>query len=275
MLYLYPIGEQWFTFGNFNGDDMSRSVQSLERGLMVMEALVRNGATGVTDLATELDLDKTVVHRLLYTLQSMDYVKQDANRKYSIGPKLLRIGAKTLATLDLRSVAAPYMQQLADHTNGVAHLAKWVESRAIYIERVQHPALRVNSTDVGGQAPGYCSAAGKVLWAYLPQLELNEVLNNTDFRSHTANTITDRFALQRHLAQVRDQGYALDNEEHRLGLIGIGVPVLDHTGTVIASICVAELSNRSDEKTRAETLEFVLKAAQNLSSDLGYSSSGF
>jgi DNA-binding IclR family transcriptional regulator len=79
--------------------------------------------------------------------------------------------------------------------------------------------------------------------------------------------------LQQHLAEVRDQGYAVDREEHRLGLVGLGAPVHDHTGTIIASICVAENSTRSTPESLQVTLNKVLEAAQKLSIEMGYSSS--
>ncbi len=247
---------------------MSRNVQSLERGLAVLEVLVRNGPSGVTEVAAQLELDKTVVHRLLNTLQSMQYVKQDANRKYLVGARLRMIASKVLSELDLRALALPYMRHLVDHTKGVAHLAIIAESRAVYIERVIHSEFNIPSTDIGGEAPGYCSAAGKVLWAYMAQRELNELLENVQFRNHTTNTITDRQDLQRHLAQIHQQGYAVDNEEHRLGLLGIGAPVQDYTGNVIASICVA--ADSSEPHILQSTRDLVLMVAQELSNEMGY-----
>lgn len=252
---------------------MSRNVQSLERGLLVLEALVKNGTSGVTELSESLELDKTVVHRLLRTLYEMGYVTQDEHRHYTVGAKLRAIGAKTLAGLDLRTLALPHMRALAEHTKGVSHLAKMAESRVIYIERVHHPELSANSTDVGGEAPGYCSAAGKIMWAYLPEVQLNQLLDRVEPRQHTLNTITDRMEIQQHLAQVRDQGYAMDKEEHRLGLMGLGAPVRDHTGTIIASLCVAENSMRSTLESLQKTLNKVIEAAQKLSVEMGYSSS--
>lgn len=249
---------------------MSRSVQSLERGLAVLEELVKNGSMGVTELAKDLDLDKTIVHRLLRTLQGMGYVAQDTNRKYVVGSRLRRIGARAIVSLDLRAAAAPFMQQLVEATKGVAHLAKMAESRAIYIDRLQHPALTLASTDVGGVAPGYCSAAGKVLWAYLPPLELNELLETLEYRAHTSHTITERDTLQRHLAQVRERGYAIDMEEHRFGLIGVGTPVLDYNGNVIASICIGQVATRTDEQRIAETVELCLDVGRRLSYEMGY-----
>jgi IclR family KDG regulon transcriptional repressor len=250
---------------------MSRNVQSLERGLVVLESIVKNGATGVTELAEHLELDKTVVHRLLRTLYEMGYVTQDEHRRYTVGAKLRAIGAKTLIGLDLRALAIPYMRALAEHTKGVSHLAKMAESRVIYIERVHHPELAATSTDVGGEAHGYCSAAGKILWAYLPEVQLNQLLDRVELRQHTLNTITDRMALQQYLAQVRDQGYALDREEHRLGLVGLGAPIRDHTGAIIASICVAENAMRSTPESLQITLNKVLESAQKLSIEMGYS----
>ncbi len=255
---------------------MSRNVQSLERGLMVVEALVKNGPMGVSALSVELGLDKTIVHRLLTTLRTMGYVSQDSNRKYAVGAKLRMVGAKVLTGLNLRSLAVPYMEKLAEHTHAVSHLAKMAESRAIYIERVQYPGLTINSTDVGGEAPGYCSAAGKVMWAYLPQADLNEMLDKIKFRANTPYTITDRDTLQQHLAQVRQQGYATDREEHRLGLYGFGAPIRDHTGTVIASICVAELPNQiADEARLTQTRDLVIDAAKQISADMGYADGEF
>lgn len=95
------------------------------------------------------------------------------------------------------------------------------------------------------------------------------MLENVQFRNHTANTITDRQVLQRHLAQVHQQGYAVDNEEHRLGLMGVGAPVRDYRGSVIASICVAADSN--DQHMLESTRDLVLKVAQELSNEMGYS----
>jgi len=249
---------------------MSRNVQSLERGLLVLEALVDGGAKGVTELSKELDLDKTIVHRLLSTLQALDYVQQDDNRKYETGMKLRKIGAKLLSGLDVRELALPYMQHLAELTNGVSHLARMVEDRAVYIEKVQHPSLNIKTTDVGGEAPGYCSGAGKALLAHLPPTELNDILFRIHFRQHTMNTIMDVQTLQEHLAEIREIGYATDKEEHRLGLYGIAAPVFDHTGSVIAAICVAAQTNGQVDSKVEETRGQVLEAASAISSELGY-----
>lgn len=249
---------------------MSRNVQSLERGLSVLEALINESPRGVTELSQELQLDKTIVHRLLGTLQSLGYAQQDENRKYHIGLKLRRISAKLLSGLDVRELAIPYMNELVEFTKGVAHLAKMVEGRSVYIEKVQHPTLAIKATDVGGEAPGYCSGAGKVLWAHLPPDELNEKLLRLQVRQHTINTISDIQALQRHLAEVREHGYAIDREEHRLGLMGVGAPVFDHTGSVVASICVAITATQEDQHLLDETIQRVLDVAHAFSADMGY-----
>lgn len=249
---------------------MSRNVQSLERGLLVLEALVKRSPKGNSEIAEELQLDKTVVHRLLTTLHSMGYVEQDENRKYAVGMKLRQVGAQVLSNLDLRTLANPYMSELVDSIQGVAHLAKMAEDRAIYIEKVQHPSLTVKATDVGGEAPGYCSAAGKVLWAYLSASDLQSILDKTQLRPHTQNTLTDPDQLQEQLAEIRRQGYAIDYQEHRLGLMGVGAPVFDHMGNIAASICVAGFANHIDDDTLVEIQSQVVWAANQLSAEMGY-----
>lgn len=249
---------------------MGRNVQSLERGLSVLEALVNDNPKGVTELAQDLELDKTIVHRLLATLQSLGYAQQDENRKYTLGRKLRRISAKLLSGLEVRELATPYMNKLAEVSKGVSHLAKMVEDRGVYIEKIQHPALAIKATDVGGEAPGYCSGAGKVLWAHLPPVDLNEMLIHLRFRQHTMNTISDSQDLQHHLAEVREQGYAVDREEHRLGLMGVGAPVFDHTGSVIAALCVAITATQEEETKLEEVRLKVVEFAHLLSEDMGY-----
>ncbi len=249
---------------------MSRNVQSLERGLRVLESLVEQSPRGTTELAEALELDKTIVHRLLATLQSMGYVEQDENRKYGVGMKLRQVGAQVLSNLDLRTMARPFMDELVEYTKGVAHLAKMAEDRAIYIEKIQHPSLTVNATGVGGEAPGYSSAAGKVLWAYLSLTNLSSILDKIELRPHTQNTITDLSVLHQQLAQVRQQGYAVDREEHRLGLIGVGAPVFDHMGSVVASICVAGFAGEVIDDQVAHIQTRVVDAARQLSHQLGY-----
>lgn len=254
---------------------MSRNVQSLERGLIVLEALVKNGASGVTELANLLELNKTIVHRLLNTLLMMGYVEQDENRKYTAGVQLRRIGAKVLRSLDIRTLSLPYMHQLAEQTQGIAHLATMVESRVIYIERVQHPALTIHSTPVGGEAPGYCSAAGKVIWAYLPNSKLINLIEQTAFRQHTTKTITDKMILQQHLAEIRENGYGVDRGEHRAGLIGVGAPLYDFTGKMVASVCIGVPESRLQSLSLEGMRDLILEVSAHISSEMGYSNGNY
>lgn len=110
----------------------------------------------------------------------------------------------------------------------------------------------------------------------MPQSELNELLDNVKFRANTPHTITDRDTLQQRLAEVRQQGYAADREEHRLGLYGFGAPIRDHTGNVVASICVAELPHQiTDENRLGTTRDMVIEAAKQISAEMGYSDGEF
>jgi IclR family acetate operon transcriptional repressor len=237
----------------------------------VLEALVTHGPIGVSELADVLGLDRSIVHRLLTTLQAMGYATQDDNRKYMAGKQIRLVGAQAIARLDLRSIARPYMQALIEQDEGASHLAKLMDGRVIYIERVQHPALTITTTGVGGEAPAHCTVAGKVLWAYAPYTQLSDALAGMRFQPFTPHTITEKDTFQRHLAEVREHGFATEMEEHRLGLIGIGAPVFDHTGSVIAAMCTGILASRTTEDTLTTTRQMVTQAARSISEELGYS----
>ena len=241
-------------------------IQSLARGLTILERLatVPEGL-GVTELAEEFKVDKGSMSRLLQTLAQYGYAEKDSKtRKYVLGPQILRLSRALLTRMPLREVAKPFLNQLVAESAECAHLAILAQGQALYIDQVESSlALRV-TTGVGTLAPLYCTALGKVLLAFsgapLPE----------ELESYTMRTITDPVMIQHHLEQVRNQGYALDDEEYYYGVRCIAVPVYDYRDKCVAAIGISGPSNRLSLESLPNMVKIVQEAGKALSNRLSF-----
>ena len=224
------------------GDDRRRgpeAVQAVERAFRLLEVLARNDG-GVSELARATGLHKATVHRLLRTLRELGFVElgPDGSR-YRLGLRLLELGGRVLARLDLRDVARPYLTELRDRTRLTVHMAILDGTEVVYIEKLDSPANLRMASFVGMRSPAYCTALGKAILAFLPDEEIEAVLARTRLVPRTPNTITARDALLAELAATRARGYAIDNVENEEGIRCVGAPVHGHTGKVVAAISVS------------------------------------
>lgn len=236
-------------------------IQSLARGLRILDILGES-EDGVSnaELARMLGVDKGSASRLLSTLARHGYVdKDEASRRYYLGPQVISLSRSALTRLPLREAAKPFLRQLMERTGECAHLAVPAQGRALYIDQVESPAtLRVNA-QVGTMNPLHCTALGKVLLAFVG-LEIPPVLE-----SFTPRTITKLDELQQHLEVIRRQGYAVDDEEFDPGVRCIAVPVFDFRGKAVGSIGISGPSTRIDPGRLPALAEIVVEIGKALS----------
>jgi IclR family transcriptional regulator, pca regulon regulatory protein len=219
--------------------------QSLERGLAILCAFTPNRpALGISELAQELALTRSTTHRYVATLASLGFLEQDdATRKYRLGPRVLDLGFSTLASLELREIAAPHLRRLTDTTGHTSNLAIRDDTDVILIDRVRgrpgrHHHLEF-SLHVGSRIPAYCSATGKILLAHLSRPDLDRLLDRIELIQRGPRTLTSRDALLAELQQVRRTGLAVNDEELESALRSIAAPVRARSGEVVAAINVA------------------------------------
>lgn len=226
-------------------------IQTLARGLVVLERLADapNGL-GITELAEEFGVDKGNMSRLLKTLASYGFAEKDEDsRKYILGPQIVRLSRIVLTRMPLRETAKPYLKELVVATGECAHLAIAAQGQALYIDQEESPSSLRVTTGVGTLAPLYCTALGKVLlsFAHAPLPD--------NLPAYTVRTITDPALLQHHLEQVRNQGYAVDDEEYEIGVRCIAVPVFDYRDKCVAAVGISGPTSRL-------TLEMLPRASQ-------------
>jgi IclR family KDG regulon transcriptional repressor len=240
--------------------------------MRILESLAQHKELGVTELGAHAGMHKSTAYRILNSLKELGYVRQEAeNEKYSLTLKLFEVGATVLGRMEFWEQAHPIMEQLAEQTHETIHLAVLDENRLVYLGKIESTqSLRVSMMSrIGQSAPTYCTGVGKLLLAHLPPEEAESILEREDMRGFTNNTITDRAQLARELESIRQNGYALDNEEHEIGVRCVAAPVTNNEGVVIAALSISMPSVRLPNSEIPRYRAFVTKAAADISKRLG------
>jgi IclR family pca regulon transcriptional regulator len=251
--------------------------QSLERGLAILSSFHSGRALlGISDLAREVGLSRSTTHRYVATLASLGYLRQDVpTRKYRLGPRVLDLGFSAINSMELREVAAPYLQQLSDETGYTVNMAILDDLDIVYVERCRSTRVGQREIDlnlhVGSRLPAYCTSLGKVLLAHLPADAQANALARIDFTRRGPNTLVSRSALAQELKRVRTSGFAINNEELAYGLRSIAAPIFAHDGAAVAAINLAvHRTMISVEALVARLSARVRRTADEISAQLGH-----
>jgi len=244
---------------------------TLLKGLAVLEALAASREPrGVTDLAHELGMLKSNVHRLLQTLGGRGYVRKDAaSGRYECTLKIWGLGALVAERLDVRRAARPHAAVLAERTAETVHVSVLDGAEVLYIDKVESPQPVRAYSQVGGRAPAYCVATGKALLAHTRDevvARLGEELGR-----YTPRTITDLETLRTELRRVREVGYAVNRGEWRESVGGLAAPIFGVNRAVVAAIGLSGPTDRLNARRVREWAPLVVAAAGAISRDLGYS----
>ncbi|GAB4509994.1 MAG: IclR family transcriptional regulator [Anaerolineae bacterium] len=240
-------------------------IQSLARGLRILDLIAEsNHGLTLSEIAQELDIDKSSASRLVKTLVNYGYVQPDA-RRYDFGKRFYTISWRLQNRMPIRLKAKPYLHRLVNETKEAAHTAVYSEGQALVTDDVEAASgtLRV-VTGTGRLIPLHCTAVGKGLLAF------SDIPFPDDLYPCTSKTRTNRDALIMHLNDVRERGYALDDEEHEEGIRCIAAPVYNGMGVVIATIGISGPTVRITTERVSSLAACVMTAAAELSSELGY-----
>jgi DNA-binding IclR family transcriptional regulator len=231
--------------------------RSLERGLRVIEVTAASGgAASLGEIARRADLPRSTTHHIVRALVGLGYLAQENEaRLYQLGPKLFRLMGSTWTPEQLAEIARPSLDELSRDTgHGTSLAIMRAGVVTVLAKRESAGPVRVVQ-ELQRERPIYCTAVGKVLSAWLPERDVEAILSRTRFVAFTPKTIASADAFRRELARVRNGGFALDNEEHLLGIRCVAVPVRDHTGEVCAALCVIapahQLARRQQEAVRS------------------------
>ncbi|GAB4429450.1 MAG: IclR family transcriptional regulator [Chloroflexi bacterium OHK40] len=249
-------------------------VQSVERTLDVLEVIASSDdEVSLSEVCERVGLPLGTVHRLLGTLLARGYAVQNkATRHYGPGPRLLEVAARAANNqrFDLRRIGREALRELTAATGETSNLLLRRGSAVVYVEQVVSQQTVRMFTEVGQHAPLYCTGGGKAILASLPAGQLEAYLAATRLEPHTTHTITTPEQLRRELEETRQRGFALDNEEHELGVRCVAAPIFDHSGACVAALSISGPATRLSAERALAFGPLVRQAAAICSAQLGY-----
>ena len=246
-------------------------ILSVSKAMDLLQILSQAGRPlSLTELAQRCGYPKSTVFGLLTTMRAHDVITQTPEGRYALGLRLFEYGRQVERSWDISLVARPYMEHLARQTGASVMLSICEGGSVITLDQVEAQGnLRIVS-DVGARLPIYCTSQGKVFLAHLPPQEAEKLLRRQNMTPFTPHTIVDIPQLLQEAAQCRQNGYAIENGEYKIGLRSISAPVRTVEGQVRYTVGVIGMfrSVHSDEFRAA--VEQVCTTAAMISVALGY-----
>lgn len=223
---------------------------SLQRGLAVLEMLASrpDGAT-LREITEQLLLPGASVLRITRTLVELGYLsREDGTKRYFLTNRFLLLGQPSMPSRGLAECAIGAMRQIRQATSETTQLCCLIGTEMVILDQLLALHAFKYSADLGARCPCYSCAPGKVLVAFLPTDERDDVVNRIDFKRFTSTTITSKRAFRQELDQIRERGFAVDRAEGLAGVHCIAAPIFDRHVTPVAAITITGPSHRIPEE---------------------------
>ena len=249
---------------------MSDSVRSVERALDILLCFsLDRPALTLTQIAEQVGIHKSTVHRLLGTLERKRFLQREpATGLYRPGIRLIQMAYLPLEHNDLRRLSTPFLQKLCDESLETVDLAVLDDQEVIYLDVIESPQRVKLAAATGMRLPAYCTASGKAILAFLPDEAVRRILRG-GMQRYTAGTLTTPEALFEHLQQVRERGFALSEQEYEQGINAIGAPILDQNNRPLGSVAVAGPAYRLTRERMLEIGQLILDTVHDISHEVG------
>jgi DNA-binding IclR family transcriptional regulator len=256
---------------SMGGDKGKDTINSIDRALDILLVLQENGKEmGVTQISKELGIYKSTVYRTLAALERKNFVQQNSeNGKYWLGLKLYSLGMLIREKMPLKNMAYPYAKALSDKFNEVVHISVLDKSAALFpkhiiIDKIESDQVLSVTPPIGSISACHCAAVGKCLMAF-SDLEYIDRFVGNQLAAFTPNTITNWDKLLAELKTIRQQGYAIDDEELELGLTCVAAPILGTNQQAVAALSLSGPTARVKSAKFADIVREAKKTAHCIS----------
>jgi IclR family acetate operon transcriptional repressor len=246
-------------------------LSTVGKALDILEILAASAPLALAEITTRTTMSKASAFRVLNTLENRGYVsRDDSTRKWALGPRLIALSSAVVSSLDLVRQARPVLMTLHHEFGETVNLVMPRADRALYVDIIESRQGLRTTARVGSEDPLFSTALGKAILAALPWAEAQQILGHAPREARTPRTIAELPALERQLAEIRERGYAIDDEENELGVRCIGVAVLDREGHPVAAISLSGPKTRIDDERLPRIGEKLREARAQVEWLMGY-----
>ncbi len=254
-----------------SGPKSREQVTSVERALSILELLAsKHQGLSAADISRYARLPKSSTTYLLRTLVSRGYVRRDSETgQHTLGIRVLSLGGQAMQGMALREIAMPHLRNLVERTRLGAHLAILDHWDAVYVERIESPGFIKMDIWNGRRVAPQATAVGKALICHLERHEVQEIAARHQISQASSKTILTIPRLMDDLSAARQRGYAIDDEEHAVGVRCVAAPVFAGSGEVVAAIGVSGTVSQMNDDYLPAVGNIVRTAALKFSAQLG------
>lgn len=246
-------------------------IQSIERAADILYLFVdEKDNLGIAEIAKLVSLAKPTVQGIVNTLVAREYLERDPQAgRYRLGRMLFQLGMNYAAKLDIVTITRGWTERLCFQFHEPVNCGMLVGNNVVVVLRVEPASQFMVFPQLGNVIAAHSSCIGKVLLAFMDEKKRKQFLEGYAFDVLTRNTISDRKRFEEELAEVRKNEISFDNEENVIGLGGIGGPIRNYTGLVVAAFAITGDARKIQEK-RDEIVKSIRYTSANISAQLGY-----
>jgi DNA-binding IclR family transcriptional regulator len=244
-------------------------IGSLKKGIRIIDLLSKRGTLSLSEVSGELKLDRSVCHRYLLTLRDLGLVSQPGGSGYRLTMALFEMSMRLINQLEIKKIVRPFMEDMSLEYKETVNLGIKDGDQVVYLDKSESTQLFRAELTIGTRIPIHCTGLGKAILAFRPEDEQTTFCSGSEFTAYTPNTITSPKTLAKELTVIRERGFAVDDEEHFLGLRCVAAPLVDHSGFPNYSLSVAGPSSRLSNKRLMEIGSNLKSVCERISKVLG------
>jgi len=247
-----------------------RLIQSIKRASDILGLfIVEQKPMGITEFSKRLGLPKTTIASIVQTLEAIGYLEKDpASSRYRLGPQIFQLGMQCASSMDVITTGRAWIERLCFQFREPVNVGTLVGDKATIVMRIEPENHFMVFPQAGPIIPLHSTCIGKLLLAYLEEVKRATILSGYLFEKFTDNTITSRARFTTELETVQSSGISFDNQETITGMAGIGGPVFNRAGVVVAAFAVTG-NALNIMRQREDIIAAVRFTTHQISSQLG------
>lgn len=247
--------------------------QTLMRGLVVLEC-VAQGMNDVKSISEYLDIPRSTAHRVLSSLVKSNYLRHAGQRTYSLGHRLIGLGARAKEQMPLIDIARQALVKLSMLTGDTLHLGQAEGGEVFYLDKLNGQRGLEMRSRVGYRMPLASTGVGKALMVDMPEERWKELYDQASMRKTNPHNLARMLPWEEYTRTMRvyqQQGWVYDMEENEQGIRCIASPIRDHSNQVVAAISLASATIFMPTSRMKQLGPVVLDTARTISRELGWS----